>query len=851
MTALDPAANPYRLPRSVIPSNYVLVLEPNLDEATFSGSVDIHVAVVEHVDQIVLNAIELDVVSVAIDGQPAPYRLDESTERLYIDATHQAGTANLTITFSGMLNDKLRGWYRSTFVDAQGISQVIATTQMQATDCRRAFPCFDEPDFKAQFDLTLVVDSHLLAVSNGPETSRVARADGKVAVRFEPTIPISTYLVAFVVGPLEATEPTMVARPDGGTIPIRIIHIPGKAHLTQFGLDAGIHALEWYQQYYGIPYPAAKCDMLALPDFAAGAMENLGCITYRENLLLADPSSATQVELQLIADVVTHEMAHMWFGDLVTMSWWNGIWLNEAFATFMEIACTDAFRPAWQRWTTFSLERSAAFETDSLASTRSVEFPVFAPEDCDGMFDVLTYQKGGSLLRMLEQYLGVEQFRSGVSHYLTTHALGNTETGDLWDAIEAVNPNTPVRQLMDSWIWQPGYPLINATLSGSQLVVSQQRFAYGDSDDATLFVIPLAITIDGAPTKLLLDGYEARIDLPSPDSTVVVNAGGWGFVRVSYDDALRQRIVGQALASLTVIDRYNLVDDAWNAVVAGRLGAYDFLSFIEGFTSEGDLAVWQAIGVSVRGLLRLVDGDALVAAQARVRSLVSPALDRLGWVPVAGESDLDAKLRGHLITMLAVHGNDVDAQARCRVLLQAADTDPELIAASTSAVAGSGTDADYDQFVEQFRSANTPQDQLRCLYALADFPTADQVRRTIDLAFSGEVKTQNAPFLLGRCIGNRRHGHIAWQAVRQRWSEANEQFPGSTIVRMIDGVKLFTEPALVAEVQSFFAEHPIPQATKTLDQVLERQRVNAALAARQSQPLSDELLGASADNLNL
>ncbi len=237
---------------------------------------------------------------------------------------------------------------------------------------------------------------------------------------------------------------------------------PGKGNLTEFALEIGAFSLRWYQNYYGIPYPSDKVDMLALPDFAAGAMENLGCITYRETLLLADPKTATQFELQNLADVVAHEIAHMWFGDLVTMRWWNGIWLNEAFATFMEIACCDAFRPDWQRWTTFSLERSAAFETDSLASTRTVEFPVEAPEDCDGMFDVLTYQKGGSLLRMLEQYLGVEEFRQGISLYLKTHAYANTETGDLWDAIEKANPTVPVRELMDSWIWQAGYPLISA-----------------------------------------------------------------------------------------------------------------------------------------------------------------------------------------------------------------------------------------------------------------------------------------------------------------------------------------------------------------------------------------------------
>jgi puromycin-sensitive aminopeptidase len=849
------SGNPYRLPRSASPSRYTLTLEPNLAAGTFTGSVDIAVNVNAAVRQLVLNAIELDISQVMVDGDAVPFALDETTERLVLDAPFDAsfdvGTVLVSIEFTGILNDKLRGWYRSTYRDGNGDEQVIATTQMQATDCRRAFPCFDEPDFKAVFDITLVIEPHLLAVSNGPELTRRQTSGGKVSVRFKETMPMSTYLVAFVVGPLEATEPVLVESANGGTIPLRIVHVPGKAHLTEFGLDVGAHALRWYQHYYGIAYPTDKCDMLALPDFAAGAMENLGCITYRENLLLADPATATQIELQTLADVVTHEMAHMWFGDLVTMKWWNGIWLNEAFATFMEIACCDAFKPEWQRWTTFSLERSVAFETDSLANTRSVEYPVEAPHDCDGMFDVLTYQKGGSLLRMLEQYLGEEEFRVGVSHYLTKHEYGNTETGDLWDGIEEANSGTAVRALMDSWIWQPGYPLVSARIDGRELVLEQRRFSFDDSqlDDAgaaTLFMVPVHLRIGDVESKVLLERDELRIALTEPAATIVVNAGGHGFMRVAYDDSLRARLVGDALSGLTVIDRYNLVDDAWNAVVAGRLPAADYVTFAEGFTSERDLAVWQAIAVALRCVGRLVDGQPYAAFQLRVAALVSPALAELGWEPAAGETELTKKLRGLLVGVLAVLGNDSDAQRRCRTLLEAAladpaAVDPELVSAATNAVASSGTDADYDRYLASFRSATTPQEQLRYMYALAEFPEAAQIQRTIDLALSGEVKTQNAPFLLNRCIANRFNGLMAWNAVRQHWAEANEKFPDNTIVRMVDPVKLLTAPEVVADVQSFFSEHPIPQGAKTLEQILERQRINAALRAREAGPLADAL----------
>ncbi|MFM9225406.1 MAG: M1 family metallopeptidase, partial [Actinomycetota bacterium] len=387
--------DPHRLPRTVLPRRYELSLEPDLDAARFAGSVAITATAAPGTVEVALNANELEIQSASIEGVTVAFDVHEPTERLVLRpaAPLAGGEITIRIAFTGTLNDKLRGFYRSTYTDDAGTVRTIATTQMQSTDCRKAFPCFDEPDMKAVFAVNLTVERGLLAISNGPEIRRES-AGGKERIWFADTMPRATYLVAFIVGPLEATEPVMV-----NGIPLRIVHVPGKAHLTDFAVEIGSFALDWFATYYGIPYPSDKVDMVALPDFAAGAMENLGCITYREVLLLVDPATATQVEKELVADVVAHELAHMWFGDLVTMGWWNGIWLNEAFATFMEIAACDAFAPEWKRWTSFGLERSVALEVDSLRCTRSVEFPVHAPNDCEGMFDVLTYQKGGSILR--------------------------------------------------------------------------------------------------------------------------------------------------------------------------------------------------------------------------------------------------------------------------------------------------------------------------------------------------------------------------------------------------------------------------------------------------------------------
>lgn len=843
--------DPYRLPAGATPNRYDIRLRPALDDSTFIGTVSIQLDVAIETDTFVLNAAELTIGECSVNGTPATAELVEEADRLIVRtaALIATGSATMNISFAGILNDKLRGFYRSTYNDANGAEQVIATTQMQSTDCRRAFPCWDEPEFKAVFGITLDIADGLNAISNGPEIERVTTEENndgrRTVIRFADTMTMSTYLVAFIVGQLEMTAPT-----DVNGSPMRVVHIPGKSHLTDFGMDVGVFCLKWFEEYYGIPYPSDKVDLAGLPDFAAGAMENLGCITFRESLLLVDPATSTQNEQQLVVDVVAHELAHMWFGDLVTMRWWNGIWLNEAFATFMEIAACDAYRPDWERWTSFGLERSAAFDVDALDSTRSVEFEVRSPADCEGMFDVLTYQKGGSLLRMLEQYLGEQTFREGVSHYLGLHSYKNTETNDLWDAIESTS-GEPVRRIMDSWIWQPGFPLITVTISddGTSIELSQQRFLLNpeSATDPTeqMWVVPVHVSNGGTTTTVLLDSTHTTVALADPAAPVIVNAGGHGFYRVAYDATLRSRLAG-ALGDMNTLERYSLVDDAWAATVGGSLSSVELLTFLEEFGDEREHAVWQAIVIALRGISRLIDDDALPAFQLRVRTLVQPALAELGE-PQADESDLAAKLRGLLLSTAGVLGRDEFVIDLCRDLLESSTepdnaVDPELVAAATSVVAATGTVADYERLQHGFLTASTPQEQLRQLYALTEFDDEALILRTCEFALTDNVKTQNAPFVLRMAMSNRRHGAAAWGFIKDNWEHANKEFPTNTISRMVDSVKLLTTPELVADVQMFFVEHPIPQAVKTLDQILERQGINAALLARDAASLHTHLI---------
>lgn len=840
LTSTD-TLDPYRLPRHTTPSRYDLLLRPDLDAATFDGEVSIEIHTSDPIHELVLNAAELEIDECTVDGATADFELDAPTERLVVrpEGGITAGDHRLRIAFRGTINDKLRGFYRSTYRDQAGDERVIGTTQMQSTDCRRAFPCWDEPDFKAVFAITLVVDDQLLAVSNGSIVEERTEG-GTRTVRFADTMVMSSYLVAWVVGPLEATD-----WHDADGIPVRVVHVPGKQHLTGFALDVATFCLRWFQDYYGIDYPSDKVDLLALPDFAAGAMENLGCITFRESLLLVHPTEATQNERQLVADVVAHELAHMWFGDLVTMGWWNGIWLNEAFATFMEIAACDAFRPEWQRWTSFGLERSLAFETDSLTATRSVEYEVQSPADCEGMFDVLTYQKGGALLRMLEQYLGPERFREGVSHYLRSHAYGNTETSDLWDAIEFTS-GEPVRRIMDSWIWQPGYPLVSAGIDGGALVLRQRRFSFDPDDSSTSrWAIPVAVRHDGGTETVLLDDDGICLDVA--DGPVVVNAGGHGFFRVAYSDELRERLTTDVVMGMSTLERYNLVDDAWSAVTARSLDAIEYLELVERFGGEREHGVWQAIAIGLRSLRRLVldDPAALAAFERRVVALCKPVLDDLGQ-PADDEPELTAKLRGLLLAVVALTGGDDDTRAAARTYYDTWSADPaaidaELAAASAAVVAATGDGADYERMLDQFRSGATPQVQLRHLYLLGEFESEELMARTLDFALSSEVKSQNAGFLLRAAIGNVHHGRAAWEYVRRRWADVNDALPRNTIVRIVETLRLLDRPEDVVQAAAFFAEHPIEQSTKTLEQILERQRVNAEVRSANEAALRDAL----------
>jgi puromycin-sensitive aminopeptidase len=823
-----------------------------LDAFRFEGTETVTFEVLESSRQVVLHAVELEIHEASVrtpggETLPGEVLLDEARQRMTVRLASELPPGEgyqLQVRFTGAHNDQLHGFYRSAYTDAEGAEHLIVSTQFEPADAHRAFPCWDEPEFKATFVMSVIIPEGLAALSNGEVTAQEPLGDGRVKVSFAETMVMSTYLVALVVGPFE-----LVTHDEVDGTPVRIASVPGQSHLTGFGAKTATHAVRFLSQYFGIPYPADKLDHVAIPNFAFGAMENLGCVTYRENALLVNEDVASVAELQRVAEVVAHETAHMWFGDLVTMKWWNGVWLNEAFATFMELLTTDHFRPDWSIWATFGQSKAAALVTDGLRHTRSIEFPVATPDEADAMFDILTYEKGAAVLRMLEQYLGPDTFRKGIVHYLTVHHHANTETGDLWDALEAVS-GEPMRAVMDTWIFQGGYPLISVELGDdpSTITLRQDRFLYNraaasaeQANQRWHVPINLRAAAGGSIQRLhlLLDGESTTVHFDGPIDWVVVNDGAWGFYRVRYTGDLLGRVLAAGVSEVCdPLERMSLVIDTWASVVAGSAELSEWVQVVESLGIEKDAEIWTAVR-SVLERLDLVADDADRAAlQAFAQRIGAPTWAELGWRPQPEESDRVGTARGRLLTLLGGVGADpqVRAEAKSRFdafLAGQGDLDADLLTPIAHVVVAAGGVEEWETILARYRALDaTPQDKVRYLMALSAASDPDLLVRTLDLALSDEVRSQDAVFLVAEVLSNPAGGARAWAWVEQHWDQLQSSVPGSLFARLVEGVPSLIEPAVAERVHAFVADHPVPAAGARLDQVLEQLDINVLLAAR-------------------
>ena len=828
---MSPSSNPYRLARTVVPSAYRIYLTPNLETFTFSGRVEIDVDINEPINHLTMNAIELELGAATISADGTSYRsLDHHLDDTYETVTFEfdreipSGAAIIEIAFDGILNDQLHGFYRSTYTDDAGVEHTIATTQFENTDARRAFPCFDEPAFKATFQVNLTVPSELAAYSNSPVQSDTNLGNGQRTVSYEPTMVMSTYLVAFVVGPFEETAALDV---DG--VPLRVVYPIGKGHLTDLALEAGAFALRFFSDYFDIPYPGEKLDMIAVPDFAAGAMENLGCITYRETALLVDPNTASHAEIERVAEVVHHEIAHMWFGDLVTMEWWQGIWLNEAFATFMQLICTNAFRPEWRIWVTQNTSRDMAMQVDALHSTRPIEYEVLSPTDTRAMFDVLTYEKGGSVLRMLEQYLGETVFRDGIRLYLKKHSYANAVTSDLWDALEE-NSGLPVRTMMDTWILQGGFPLV--TLDNG--TISQRPFSYAPAQGASAigeqWLVPVMTrSLNGAAaTRHLLSADPIKISDASP---VVVNAGGSGVFRSRYGVA-ELAALAPHVSELEELERGTLLADYAAALLANAITWEEFLAIARGLGNQDEPNPWEIVAGAVDLVYRALNDTQRETLRDQVRELFEPQFARLGWDPRPGEGELAPQLRSLAISVLGTIGEDEDVRAEAVRRFEANQLDGDIALSILRVVASQDRPGDYETFLERHRQAATPQEEMRYLAALGAFNDERVALDATEKCLS-EFRSQDAPLVIPALMRNEVTGPAVWHYVTANWERATKRISSNHHARLAGGITTFIkDPALADEVEAFHVAHPVAGGyPATIAQQLERMRVGLTFAS--------------------
>lgn len=832
----------YRLPKTVAPTRYALEISPDLEQGTFSGEETATLEVREPVSEMVINGDGLEVFDVRLrcaNGQTltgsVTVMAEEEQVRLGFPETVPAGPATLSLRYRGKLTEDLRGFYRTVVTGADGSRMVIASTQCEATDARRVFPGWDEPEFKAVFAITLVVDEGLKAYSNGREISSAPTGDGKRRVTFSETMPMSSYLIALAVGPFEATEPLMV-----GDTPVRVIARPGQAHLTDTAREDAAAHLRFFEEYFGIPYPGDKIDHIAIPDFAAGAMENLGLVTYRDEALLMDPERAAPMDRFWISEVIAHETAHMWFGDLVTMRWWNGIWLNEAFATFMGTTATDALHPEFDAWTVFGRGRSYALMVDGLEATRPIEYHVGRPAEAWGMFDALTYQKGGAILRMLEQYLGATVFRDGIRHYLDIHRYGNTETGDLWDALEEVS-GEPVRAMMDGWVFQGGHPVIRAERTGpGRITLSAHPFRYqGEGTGSWSTPVIVGAHRQGGETVLVpvIVGTEpVLVDIPEDISFVVINAGGHGFYRTAYDPELFAAVAAH-LDELSGLERMGLVEDVWAAVLTGLAPLAQAVELWRHLPRETDPDIVEAVASQIALLDNVADESGREALQAFVRAIAQPALESLGWDEGPGEDIRRGRTRAALVRLVGINGEDPVVQARARELLLGHLDDgravpAELLSAAAGIVAHKGEEGDWDRLFAAFTKAQTPQEETRYLYALGAVTKPDLIARTLDLYESDRVKIQDGAMALGRMLRNRHARRAGWDRVERDWEEIEARYPHQMLGGIYGAIGSAVEDDLARRTVAFVDAHPITELLRQTEQAKEFQRIYRAFMGR-------------------
>ncbi|HUB53356.1 MAG TPA: M1 family metallopeptidase [Terracidiphilus sp.] len=838
--ASSAAVHAQRLPNTVAPTHYRLSLTPDLKAATFTGTEQIDVDIKQPLSAITLNAAEIAFQSVTIDQsgaqQTATVSLDPNKQQatFTFPSALAAGPATLHVQYTGILNNELRGFYLS-----KTARRNYAVTQFEATDARRAFPSFDEPAFKATFDISLTVDSADTVISNTAIANDTpGPGEGKHTLTFGTTPKMSTYLVAFLVGDFQCTSGSQ----DG--VAIRVCSTPDKVALTPYGVDVAKYVLHYYNDYFGIPYPLKKLDLIALPDFEAGAMENFGAITYRETDLLLDPRTASVNAKMNVALVIAHEMAHQWFGDLVTMQWWDNIWLNEGFATWMENKPVAAMHPEWRVPQVVAAEEQDTLNLDAQPTTRAIRAKAETPDEINELFDGIAYGKASDVLLTVENYLGSETFRKGVHAYLSAHEYANATAEDFWDA-QTRTSGKPVDKIMDALITQQGEPILKfGAPANGKVAVEQSRFFLDSGDTAKVapqqWTLPVCFkTGETAQECQILspgtssEGYREELSVPASD-LFFANARGVGYYRSAYAPQQYAAITAGIESALTPTERINFTGDEWAQVHSGAASVGDYLDLVARLRSDPNTVV---VANAINGVISMYEqaaatGEERAGLATWINRTFTPAYLKLG-APSSTDSDEKRELRSQLMHFIGIYGNSPEVVTQARqiadqYLADRASVDPSLAEAALAVSARNGDSTLFDKLQAAYENETDPEIQEGALRLLAIFRDPQLLKRSLDFAASSKVRNQDAAIQFAIALQDANTRDQAWDYIKTNWDKVQAQLTESSGAYIVSAAGSFCSPAARDDVSSFFSTHKVAAADVELRHATEH--INGCIA---------------------
>lgn len=835
-----------RLLHEITPLEYNILLKPDLENFTFSGEETITSKILKTTKTISLHAKNLQIIQALLfDGDKTheatvSYHPKSMSITLHFSQKISVGDKKIQLVFTGTISDQLIGWYKSRQT-INGKDTYLATTQFEEIGARRVFPSIDDPSAKAIFHIAFTIPSHLTAISNTIDSQVIEHEGGYKTVSFTPTPKMATYALAFIVGEFDFLEKTTTTG-----VKIRVFVTPGKKSQAQFALDVAVKLLPFYEEYFAIAYPLPVLDLIALPDFDAGAMENWGAITAREVALLVDERETSLANKQWVAIVIAHELTHMWFGNLVTMKWWTDLWLNEGFASYMEYIGVNRLFPEWHMWEQFAvLDHNRAMGLDSLENTHPIQSEVKDVEKTSEMFDEVSYSKGASIIQMIATYLGEDIFRDGLRYYLKKHAYGNAETYDLWEALEHISQKN-IQSIMQKFTQKPGYPILHVTLGNKSLELKQERFfsnalSRKKSKDTTRWIIPLKNIGDNYEEKLQID--KKSLSIPFHNSWVKMNSGETSFVRTVYDENLYKKLRWPITEKqLSSIDRMGIVRDAFDSAESGYTSVVKALELAKSYANEDAYIVWATLSgklSKVENLLSHKNSQQQFAHYAL--KIFTKIGNRVGWEKKTTDTHQDILLRSIILSSLGSYKDkttiDKAKELFEKIVKNKSTVDTDIRGVIYAITAENGTKKEFDQLKQLYIQEDLSAEKNRIGNAMCLFEDEKLVKEALVFSLSNHVRTQDIGRFLVMGFDNTYGREVTWQFVKDHWDQLLTKMEGIEMDWIIDGAASVSEKKLAKDIFAFFNKHPHPKLNKAMRQVREQIESNLDWARRDSKAI--------------